>query len=171
MDTVNLADELQGQLKDMREQIASYRAESMAYSSREQEVDQKRWSGLSGQLVRASTVQSPAPEGHFLREFGQSDRQTIDASNDEASVPQALMLLNGPIMDYLKNGRAELAHALKQAETPDAKLDVLFMGFLTRKPSVEEKEWLLSEWNQQGREAVEKIAWMLLNAREFSFIQ
>jgi len=165
------ADELQGQLKDMREQIASYRAESMVYSSREQEVDQKSWSGLSGQLVRASAVQSPAPEGHFLREFGQSDRQTIDASNDEASVPQALMLLNGPIMDYLKNGRAELAHALKQAETPDAKLDVLFMGFLTRKPSVEEKEWLLSEWNQQGREAVEKIAWILLNAREFSFIQ
>jgi hypothetical protein len=155
----------------MREQIASYRAESMVYSSRDQEVDQKSWSGLSGQLVRASAVQSPAPEGHFLREFGQSDRQTIDASNDEASVPQALMLLNGPIMDYLKNGRAELAHALKQAETPDAKLDVLFMGFLTRKPSVEEKEWLLSEWNQQGREAVEKIAWILLNAREFSFIQ
>ena len=165
------ADELQDKLKEMREQIAAYRAESMVSSGSEQEIDQKRWTGLSGQLIRASSVQSPAPEGHFLREFGQSDRETIDASSDDASVPQALMLLNGPIMDYLKNGRAELASALKQAETPDAKLDVMFMGFLTRKPSVEEKEWLLSEWNQHGKEAVEKIAWMLLNVREFSFIQ
>lgn len=165
------ADELQDKLKDMREQIASYRAESMVSFDRERDKEQDRWNGLPGQLVRASAVQSPAPEGHFLREFGQSDRETIDASSDEASVPQALMLLNGPVMDYLKNGRAELASALKQAETPDAKLDVLFMGFLTRKPSVEEKEWLLSEWNQHGNEAVEKIAWMLLNAREFSFIQ
>ena len=165
------ADGLADKLKDMREQIASYRAESLVSSGRNRDADQERWSGLSGQWVRASAVQSPAPEGHFLREFGQSDRETIDASSDEASVPQALMLLNGPILDHLKNGRAELAAALKQAETPEAKLDVLFMGFLTRKPSVDEKEWLLSEWNQHGKEAVEKVAWMLLNAREFSFIQ
>lgn len=164
-------DELQGKLKDMREQIVSYRNESLVSSGQDQVVDQDRWKGLSGQLVRASEVPSPAPEGHFLREFGQSDRETIDASSDEASVPQALMLLNGPIMDYLRNGRAALASALKQAETPDAKLDLLFMGFLTRKPSIEEREWLLSEWNQDGKEAVEKIAWMLLNAREFTFIQ
>jgi hypothetical protein len=34
--------------------------------------------------LRASQLTSPAPRGHFLREFGQSDRDFIDNANDEA---------------------------------------------------------------------------------------
>ncbi|MCH8829982.1 MAG: DUF1549 domain-containing protein, partial [Planctomycetes bacterium] len=34
-----------------------------------------RWRNFSRQLVRASEVQSPARPGHFLRQFGQSDRE------------------------------------------------------------------------------------------------
>ena len=36
-------------------------------------------------FVRASELSSPAPDGHFLRTFGQSDRQLIENANDEAS--------------------------------------------------------------------------------------
>jgi hypothetical protein len=46
-------------------------------------------------MVRSADLRSPAPNGHFLREFGQSDRELVENSNDEASVGQALMLLNG----------------------------------------------------------------------------
>jgi hypothetical protein len=162
---------LRAELNEAKDSLAAMRAESMLIKTSPRKANDKRWQGMPAQWVRASEVQSPAPEGHFLRSFGQSDRETIDNSNDEANVPQALMLLNGPILDYLKSGRSELASALKKAETAEEKLDLLFMGFMTREPSVQEKEWLLSEWHQHGDAFMQKVAWMLLNAREFSFIQ
>ena len=48
-------------------------------------------------LVRASELQSPAPVGHFLREFGQSDRDQIENANSEPAVTQVLALMNGQI--------------------------------------------------------------------------
>ena len=44
---------------------------------------------------RASELQTPAQPGHFLQEFGQSDREISDNANRDASVTQALTLLNG----------------------------------------------------------------------------
>jgi len=167
------AQELRRELSDMREDLERFRSESMVSKSRTRNpaAQDRRWKGMSAQWVRASELASPAPEGHFLREFGQSDRQTIDASNDEANVPQALMLLNGPILKSLMTGQSELAKALKQSKSPADQLDQLFLHFLTRKPSLEEREWLLSEWHQHRQDALEKVAWMLLNSREFSFVQ
>jgi hypothetical protein len=40
---------------------------------------------------RAAELDSPAPRGHYLREFGQSDRDLIDNANYDASMPQALV--------------------------------------------------------------------------------
>ncbi len=162
---------LRAELSKTRDSLDSIRSESMLSEVAPARSNDARWTGIPAQWVRASEIQSPAPEGHFLRAFGQSDRETIDNSNDEANVPQALMLLNGPIMGYLKSGRSELASALKNAESDEEKLDLLFMGFMTREPDTEEKEWLMSEWNQHGEAYLQKVAWMLLNAREFSFIQ
>ena len=51
--------------------------------------------GADGGLVRASDLPQPAPPGHFLRQLGASDRETVDAANREANVPQVLSLLNG----------------------------------------------------------------------------
>ncbi len=39
------------------------------------------WKDFNRDLVRASELPSPAPERTFLREFGQSDRETIENSN------------------------------------------------------------------------------------------
>ena len=162
---------LRSALNQAKDSLNSLKSESMLAQLPVQKSDDARWKGMPSQWVRASEVQSPAPDGHFLRAFGQSDRETIDNSNDEANVPQALMLLNGPILDYLKNGRSKLASALKNANNAEEKLDLLFLGFMTREPRTEEKEWLMSEWNQHGDSYLQKVAWMLLNAREFSFIQ
>jgi hypothetical protein len=162
---------LRSDLNQAKESLKVIKSESMLAHLPVRKINDPRWKGMSSQWVRASKLQSPAPEGHFLRSFGQSDRETIDNSNDEANVPQALMLLNGPMLEYLKNGRSELASALRDARTKEAKLDLLFLGFMTREPRTEEKEWLMSEWNQEGDSYMQKVAWMLLNAREFSFIQ
>ena len=34
-----------------------------------------RWKGYNSQIYRASELQTPAQPGHFLQEFGQSDRE------------------------------------------------------------------------------------------------
>ena len=49
----------------------------------------------SKKYLRASELQSPAPANHLLREFGQSDRETIENSNTDPAVTQVLRLMNG----------------------------------------------------------------------------
>ena len=105
-----------------------------------------RWKGFSKQLVRASYMPSPAPNGHFLREFGQSDREVIENASREASVPQALSLLNGSIYQaILKQPAAPFAEDLSRVDAIKDKVDVLFLSILNRKPTKEEQETCLDE--------------------------
>jgi hypothetical protein len=105
-----------------------------------------RWKGFSRQLVRASYMPSPAPNGHFLREFGQSDREVIENASREASVPQALSLLNGSIYQaILKKPAAPFAEDLSRVDAIKDKVDVLFLSILNRKPTKEELETCLDE--------------------------
>ena len=46
------------------------------------------------QHKRASELPSPAPAKHLLREFGQSDRETIENANTDPAVTQVLHLMN-----------------------------------------------------------------------------
>ena len=46
-------------------------------------------------LMRASELEQPSPAGHFLRDFGQSDRTVTDGSAKDGSVPQVLVMMNG----------------------------------------------------------------------------
>jgi len=108
-----------------------------------------RWNGYSKQLVRASYMQSPAPAGHFLREFGQSDREVIENSSREASVPQALSLLNGPIYkSLLQHPASPFVQDLAGVLSVEEKVDVLFLSILNRKPTEEEKKACLAEIRQ-----------------------
>ena len=130
-----------------------------------------RWKGLSRELVRASEVSSPARPGHFLRQFGQSDRETIENANTEATVPQILTLLNGPIYYQLSNTNSALSRTL-EAQADKDKVDVLFLSILSRRPTVEEKK-IISEAIEKGgrRNGVNDVVWALLNTRQFIFVQ
>ena len=99
-----------------------------------------RWKGYNSQLMRASEIATPAPPGHFLREFGQSDREIIENSSREASVPQALTLLNGIIYGAVFNERSPLSANLSRAESDEDKIEVLFLSLLNREPSEQELE-------------------------------
>lgn len=44
----------------------------------------------SGEWLRASELDSPAPRGHFLRTMGQSDRDFVENANLNSSIPQRL---------------------------------------------------------------------------------
>ncbi len=61
-------------------------------------------------------MQSPAPEGHFLRVFGQPNRTDLgDLRDDSASMRQALMMLNGRLShEAARVGDLEPMYALLQ---------------------------------------------------------
>jgi hypothetical protein len=120
---------------------------------------------------RASELDSPAPYGHFLRDFGQSDRVVIENASNLASVPQALNMLNGPMAEALMNRFTVLGRRLHAAEAPEEKAVLVFQAMLTRPPNEEEMMRIRAEIERHGDSACEDLLWALLNTQRFLFIQ
>ena len=154
-----------GPQMEMRMQAAQQRA-------RDQRRDKDpRWAGFSRDLVRASEVTSPARPGHFLRQFGQSDRETIENSNSEATVPQILTLLNGPMYAQLTNRNSVLYKKLQDAEGAEEKLDLIYISILSRRPTEYEQSVALPRIESDRRSGGGDVIWALLNSRQFVFVQ
>lgn len=116
---------------------------------------------------RASELPQPFPNGHFLREFGASDRQLIGGSSDEATITQALSLLNGFVDDYItRNRNSLLMRNIRQAPTNEQKVHDIFASILVREPQPWEMHMLLQEVGE-GTKAYDNIIWALLNTHEF----
>lgn len=140
----------------------------------EAENDRKQYANLrrnAGRYFRAAYLSSPAQNGHFLREFGQSDRETIENSSSDASVPQALNLMNGNDFPQLAGGNSILTWNLGKAETVEDKIDIVFESLLSRKPTEEEQQLLMAVAEDRGEEIVTDTVFALLNNQEFLFIQ
>jgi hypothetical protein len=118
-------------------------------------------------LARASELPQPAPENHFLRLFGQSDRLVSETNTTDGSVPQMLQLMNGPVQDMI-TGRSTALAAAAAAKAPSEKVSSLYLSFLGRQPAPEETTKALAALN--GGLGVPDLAWVLLNSREFLFI-
>ena len=131
----------------------------------------RTYTSLVAQMARASELESPARRGHFLREFGQSDREVIENASDSASVPQALNLLNGPMVDALTNPFATFGRRLHTAGDPEEKVRMIFQAMLTREPTERELELSLAEVAESGDEAYPGLVWALLNTQQFLFVQ
>jgi len=89
-------------------------------------------------LRRASEQNSPANADHFLREFGQSDRDLIDNSRKEASIPQVLNLMNGNLRWRLIDKHSPLAKAVIAEETLEQKIKTVYQAMLQRLPAAKE---------------------------------
>ena len=120
-------------------------------------------------LARASELPQPAPETHFLRLFGQSDRLVADSSTTDGSVPQALMLMNGGAGKLISDTNCAAVVTASKADSPEAKVDSLYLAFLGRKPLPEESA-AATEALKTGL-GISDVAWALANTREFLFIQ
>ncbi len=131
----------------------------------------KVYTSLVSQMARSSELASPAPRGHFMREFGQSDREIIDNAASSASVPQALNLLNGPIVEALVNEFAVFGKRIHEAGDPEEKTRMIFQAMLTREPTEREMALSLAEIEANGDKAYEGIVWALLNTQQFIFVQ
>ena len=133
-------------------------------------VDHDKPEVLGGQiLARASDLPQPERDQHFLRMFGQSDREIQDTNTDEGSIPQVLMLMNGQAQSVLRNPKAlVLATALKQG-APEKQIESLYYSFFTRKPSAGELK--IAGEALAGGMTVADLTWVLFNSREFVFVQ
>lgn len=131
----------------------------------------RKWRPMAARLVRASEIPSPAPPGHFLGEFGQSDRELVENSSDEASITQALALLNGGSISTIGHRFSVLARSMRGESFRD-RLDTIYMAMLTREPTPQELRIFQEAW-QSDPEAgsVTGIVWTILNTRQFLFIQ
>ena len=124
--------------------------------------------GLTG---RASEQPSPARPGTFLRTFGQSDRELIQNASDDASVPQALTMLNGPAAEVLSSPASRLSQALATSGTTADKVNTLYLALLSRQPTAAEKSILDGVIQERGDKAVADVAHALITGSQFLFVQ
>ncbi len=125
-----------------------------------------------GQDMRASELSSPMPNGHFLRQFGQSNRIVIDAASTDSDVTQVLSILNGHVERNLgANGGAEVYKILADAKSDAEKIDRLFLAVLSRRPTDAEKELFLAEFKMDPGGAASNTVSALLSTAEFMFVR
>jgi uncharacterized protein DUF1549/uncharacterized protein DUF1553 len=120
---------------------------------------------------RAAEIDSPAPIGHALREFGQSDRDAVENANHDASVPQALVMMNGPMLPNILNVWSQLRLVVKQARYPDDQVEAVYVTLFSRKPTTDEKARWSKSQADGGVNQIEDLIYALLNTQQFIFIQ
>ncbi|WP_437200979.1 DUF1549 and DUF1553 domain-containing protein [Planctomicrobium sp. SH664] len=133
--------------------------------------ERKKFQYKGQELLPAAELRQPLPDGHFLRQFGQSDREQIDTNSTEGTVPQLLAMFNGFVTHMmLEEGSVIYNRVLAKRNVQD-QIDVLFWSLLSRKPTAKERELAAREIAQQGPTGFGNVIWALLNTREFLFVQ
>ncbi len=131
---------------------------------------QGRFRGRRG-MIRASELPSPAPDGHLLRQFGQSQREEIEASQRESTVPQALQLMNGVVNRVLNPRASALFRALRRLKRPHDKIRLAYLAAFTRRPTQSELALWGAEFRRTPGKAQRDLVWALVNSDEFIFLQ
>ena len=122
-------------------------------------------------LARASESPLPLPPEHFLRQFGQGDRELIEAATTDGSVGQILTMFNGEITHMmLEKGSVIYDHVLRVTSVSD-RINVIFYCVLTRAPRSSEDEVARQEIRSAGAAGYGNVIWALINTKEFLFIQ
>jgi hypothetical protein len=135
------------------------------------EARDKPYSYKKQLLVRASELPSPQPPGHFLRQFGQSDREAIEVSSEDGSVPQVLQMFNGPITHMLLEPESLMYKNVVAEKSTDARIEIIFQSILARKPVPAERQAAHAEIKAHGDAGYGNVIWALVNTREFLFVQ
>lgn len=173
-DTNGIAPKLNLQFASVSAKQVIERVDSLGdafFSSKERNARQAPFKYKGILLGRASELPSPVPSDHFLRQFGQSDREIIDSDSLDASVPQILTMFNGPITHMmLEEGSVIYSNVLKGKST-DERIDVIFQSILGRKPTSTDRTTARDQIRKDGNAGYGNVIWALINTREFMFIQ
>lgn len=119
-------------------------------------------------FLRASELEQPMPPTHFLRIAGQSAREVVDDGSTEGGITESLAMMNGDVTKEFMT-RSSLIEAVQMKKTQTDQISALYRACLSRLPLPQETSQCISAL-QQGLN-IGDIAWVLLNSREFIFIQ
>ena len=158
------------QLADVEKLAANYES---TYFLPKYNRELQKICGYKGQLlVRASEIPSPVPLGHFLRQFGQSDRETIEGGRTVGTVPQILAMFNGPITHILLEPGSVIYDNVIQVGNVNG-VDIVFLSILSHKPTISDRDFAVKEVKtaETMGQGFGNLIWSLLNTREFIFIQ
>jgi len=123
-------------------------------------------------LARASELEQPTPQGHFLRKFGQSERTYVaGASNLSGSVPQIMELMNGFATETLINQDSLIFRKMKEERSPSKRAEIVFLSVLNRLANPAEQKLLRKTLLKNDEEDMADLIWALLNTPEFFFIK
>ena len=136
---------------------------------KKKEVD-PRWRGFNRQMVRASELPNPMYPGHFLRQFGQSDREAIQNGNADASITQVLNLINGFTQQQALHSRSKLMKAVTKAKSDTERVDSIFLSILSRYPTADERQMAERGIKQYKSVFYSDLIWALSNSHEFMFV-
>lgn len=120
-----------------------------------------------GGLERASELPQPTPDGHFLRMFGQGNRDFIGDSWSASTVPQALLMLNSDFFDHVARSGSPLSDSLRGLNHIRDVARGAFMTVLTREPTPAELE--ACQVTLGDARNAKALARMLLSTAEFVF--
>jgi len=130
-----------------------------------------RWKSLPANFIRASETPLPLPLGHFLRQFGQSDRREIDAFNRDPNTTHSLALMNGELTtDALAEDSFLRRQLAASKAVDDTRAQLIYRAILVRSATADE----LAEMAALTKDSAtpeQDIIWALLNSPEFLFNQ
>ncbi len=121
-------------------------------------------------VQRSADLRNPAPNGHFLRIYGQSDREIVENGSRDASVMQALTMMNGALFRNLLSPFAVVTQEMNKSKSSADMIDAIYLSTLSRRATEEEKNMLrpVLTGTPEGRG---DVLWTILNTRQFLFIQ
>lgn len=112
---------------------------------------------------------------YFLKVFGRPERLSACECerHREPSVAQVLHLMNAPeIQARLSHEGGYIARLVKRQAADEALIEELYLTFFSRLPQDKERQYTLGylrENRAKRREAVEDLAWSMVNSLEFLF--
>lgn len=151
---------------DALKQVKAYRSYQQLVSA-----ERKKTQYMGQELLPASEMRQPLPDGHFLRQFGQSDREQIDDSFLEGNVPQLLAMFNGAVTHMMLEQGSVIYNTVTARKSVNDQIDVMFWALLSREPTRTERQMALAEIRANGPAGCGNVIWALLNTREFLFVQ
>lgn len=155
--------ENQASLGDMKGMDSDADADSTA-----KETD-PRWKSLPTNFIRASETPLPLPLGHFLRQFGQSDRREIDAFNRDPNTTHSLALMNGDLTTRALAEDSFLRRQLAASKTAgEQRTQLIYRAILVRSASAGELAEI-AKLTKDSATPEQDIIWALLNSPEFLF--